>query len=298
MSKLLEFEKLHNTRDLGGMRTRDGRVIREGRLFRSGHLSDLIPGDAAVLSGLIDRAVDLRTATERDRQPDQPMEGVENVHIPIMESLTSGITREEEADQNAFTRFRGKPEEAKRYMCEVYRSFLGDFAVSQYSAFIKMLDGKESRTLWHCTAGKDRAGIAAVLIEEILGVPREAIVEDYLKTNEYIKDDVQFLIEFVNMQSGTDSPAEDESLKYLFGAEEDYIRTFYATVDEKYGSFETFVREGLGISRELEERLREEYLMEPAEEVKGYRSKGAGAGGRVKGYRLEKAGAGGRTFHL
>ena len=146
VSKLLEFEKLHNTRDLGGMKTMDGRVIKEGRLFRSGHLSDLALGDKAVLSGLIDRAVDLRTALERDRQPDQPMEGVENIHIPIMESLTSGITREKEADRNAFTRFRGKPEEAKRYMCEVYRSFAGDFAVKQYSNFIKLLAGKESRT--------------------------------------------------------------------------------------------------------------------------------------------------------
>ena len=58
MSKLLLFEKLHNTRDLGGMKTADGRTVQAGRLFRSGHLSDLTAADADVLSELIDTRSD------------------------------------------------------------------------------------------------------------------------------------------------------------------------------------------------------------------------------------------------
>ena len=44
-SKQLSFEKLHNIRDLGGMRTADGRRIVSGRLIRCGNLSDAAWGE-------------------------------------------------------------------------------------------------------------------------------------------------------------------------------------------------------------------------------------------------------------
>ena len=91
-------------------------------------------------------------------------------------------------------------------------------------------------------------------------MPRKEIIKDYLRTNEYIRHDVAFLTEFVKRQCGTYNPGADESLHYLFGAEEDYIRTFYETIDEKYGSFEAFVREGLEVSMEMEEELKKQYL--------------------------------------
>ena len=260
MSKLLLFEKLHNTRDLGGMKTADGRTVQAGRLFRSGHLSDLTAADADVLSELIDCAVDFRTVKERTEQPDREIDGVKNIHIPVMENLTPGISREEESDKDVFSRYLDKPEDAKKYMCDVYQSFAGDYAVKQYRDFIRLLADSQGRILWHCTAGKDRAGIASALVEELLGVPRKEIIKDYLRTNEYIRHDVAFLTEFVKRQCGTDNPGADESLHYLFGAEEDYIRTFYETIDEKYGSFEAFVREGLEVSMEMEEELKKKYL--------------------------------------
>ena len=38
--------------------------------------------------------------------------------------------------------------------------------------------------MFHCTAGKDRAGFAAALFLAALGVERETIIEDYMLTNE------------------------------------------------------------------------------------------------------------------
>lgn len=269
MSTLLAFDQLHNIRDLGGEQTMDGRKIISGRLIRCGHLAELSEEDRTKLTTLVDTIVDLRTAGERDEKPDLKIEGTAYHHIPIMDSLTAGITREEEADQNVFTRLLLKPKEAKEYMCEMYRAFArNDQAISQYSKFLQLLMEPHARAvLWHCTAGKDRAGIGAAILEEILGVPREAIIADYLTTNIYLQTDIAFLTEFVKEQAGIDKEqAEDsngladESLKYLFGAEREYIEAFYEEVDEKYGNYEGLVRNGLQLSPENIDRLKKLYL--------------------------------------
>ena len=60
----MNFEGLPNTRDLGGMRTADGRAIRPGKLIRSGALIEARGGDLAKLAELLDTVVDFRTPKE------------------------------------------------------------------------------------------------------------------------------------------------------------------------------------------------------------------------------------------
>ena len=244
-------------RDLGGMKTTDEHTICSGLLFRSGHLSDLTTGDIETLSGIIRTVIDFRSDAERKQQPDMQIPGVENIHIPIVDSLTAGISREKEADQNLFQELLLKPAEAKAYMCGMYRAFTSDAAVSQYKRFLNVLLEGNGPFLWHCTAGKDRVGIASAIVEEILGVGRQDIIADYLKTNEYIEKDILFLTDFVKKQAGTDSVLADEALQYLFGAEEEYIGAFYDAVNEKYGNMEKLISDGLGIEKNL---LRKKYV--------------------------------------
>ena len=258
----MEFEKLHNTRDLGGMRTGDGRVIRPGKLYRSGQLSDVSDGDMKSLSSHIHTIIDFRTEKERRDEPDREIPGVRNLHIPILDDLTAGITREKEADQDAIKRFLLKPEEAIHYMCKMYRRFASDQAVSRYRRFIEVLLEAEGPVLWHCTAGKDRAGIASVIVEEILGVKREDILDDYLKTNDYLSQDISFLIDFVLRQAGldgTDNSVAREAMRILFGAQKDYLREYYDAVTSKYESMDGLIRDGLGVNESKKKRLREMY---------------------------------------
>ena len=257
MSRLLAFDKLHNTRDLGGLKTTDGHTIRSGLLLRSGRLSDLTSGDVKILSGIIRTVIDLRSDGERAQQPDIQIPGVENIHIPIVDSFTAGISREKEADQNLLQKLVLKPEEAKAYMCRLYRAFTADFAVGQYKRFLNLLLESDGPFLWHCTAGKDRAGIASIIVEEILDVERQDIIDDYLKTNEYVEKDILFFTDFAKKQTGTGSVLSDEAVRYLFGAEEEYITAFYDAVNEKYGNMESFIRKGLGVDKKL---LKEKYV--------------------------------------
>lgn len=251
-SKLLVFEKLHNIRDLGGMRACDGRRIVSGKLVRCGDLSELSEQDRKAFALLSDTVIDFRTDGERREKPDIKIPDIRYHHIPVLDSLTAGITREKAADRNVFSRFGAEPDKARRYMCDMYHSFAeSDLAAAGYAQFIRILMKPHERAVvWHCTAGKDRAGIGAAIVEEILGVERNAVVDDYLATNKYLQGDIAFLTEFVKSQAGEDGLVTEEALKYLFGAERDYIEEYYQTIESKYGSFGGFLRDGLGLSRE------------------------------------------------
>jgi len=261
MSQLVIFDQLRNTRDLGGMKAINGRRIIQGKLYRSGHLNSLSGSDQDKLARIAPIIVDFRTDAERKEQPDQEIPGTENIHIPIVDNLTAGISREQGSLMEMFRRFILSPEDAKQYMCEMYCAFVSDKSVRNYAVFADLLLNVQNKAvLWHCTAGKDRAGIASVIVEEILGIPREAIISDYLKTNEYIEQDNRILSSYIIKQCGTDDPKADESLRYLFGAEREYIETYYQAVNEKYGSMDGFIRDGLCITPEGLERMKEKYL--------------------------------------
>ena len=262
MSRLVQFDQLHNTRDLGGMVATDGRRIIQGMLYRSGHLNRLSVSDTDKLARIAPVIVDFRTDAERREQPDQKISGTESIHIPIVDDLTAGISREQGALMEMFRKFILKPKEAKQYMCDMYRAFVSDDVVRKYAGFTDLLLGLQDRAvLWHCTAGKDRAGIASVIVEEILGISRNEIISDYLKTNEYLEQDTGMLTALVKKQCGIDDPKADESLRYLFGTEKEYIETYYQAIDEKYGSMNAFIRDGLCITTEGLKQMKEKYLV-------------------------------------
>ena len=122
----------------------------------------------------------------------------------------------------------------------------------------------EKAVLWHCTAGKDRAGVGALIVEEILGVGRDDIIDDYLATNEYLRGDIEFMIEFIKEQAGRSASLSDRALGYLLSADRDYIEEYYRTINEKYGSFDGFVRAGLKLTSEDIQKLQSMYLFEAA----------------------------------
>lgn len=66
----MKFDKLSNTRDLGGMKTLDNRQIVQGRLFRSGQLNELSLSDKEKLTQLGPVIIDFRTDAERNERPD------------------------------------------------------------------------------------------------------------------------------------------------------------------------------------------------------------------------------------
>jgi protein-tyrosine phosphatase len=253
----LPLESLNNTRDLGGIQTRDGRRIRKGRLYRSGHLFAASPKDLAVLAERVGLVADFRSLSERTEKPD-PDFGQEYVHLPIFDVPAASVER----DEASFHTVARDPKGATAYMLRTYRSFVTDgFARAQYAKFIRLLtEPRDKAALWHCTAGKDRAGFATILVLELLGADRETIRSDYLATNTYLAEECRLLVSFLGEKYGGLTPEIEEALGLLFGAREVFFDAVYETAAKEYGDMERFLSDGLGITSAERETLRRLYL--------------------------------------
>ena len=161
---------IENLRDLGGTETSDGRVIRRGMLIRSANLFNAEEADLEGVSAVID----LRTSGERAEAPDRVW-GREYLILPILEDLTAGITRERAAD-DIFV-----PD-----MADLYRHMGAERIPAIRRAVLAVMehDFSSGAVLWHCSVGKDRCGLISALVLEALGVRRDVIMADYLKTND------------------------------------------------------------------------------------------------------------------
>ena len=265
-SRYIAFEGIVNSRDLGGMKTRDNAVVKSSRLIRSGHLANATEEDVRILGGLIDTVADLRTETERQQNPDAAVPGVTSHHLSILEGRSMGPRREDDQsdmENKPRRRIQTDREEVARNFSNLYRGFItSEHSRKQYAAFLRLLlDEHEKAVLWHCSAGKDRAGTASVLVETILGMDRDSILEDYMLTNQYNIKENELIRERLGRENGgTLSDEAWNAMQMLFIADESYLAALYDEAGKCFGSLEKYITEGLGMTPAELERIREKYL--------------------------------------
>lgn len=230
-----------NTRELGGYKTEDGRSLKWGVLYRSDKLSELTDADQEYLLQLgIKRVIDFRSSEEKQNEPDQLPSTLKYIEMPI--EADGAIRPKVEAilkgDLN---------EDVGAILVETNKEFISDFS-GVYKGFIESLIENQEPTLFHCTAGKDRAGFAAALVLLAVGVPEKIVIEDYMKTNKYTEDTIQDYINKINLYSL--GSVDAEILRPLLGVEERFIRAALDEIKQKYGSVENFIRDELKIRDE------------------------------------------------
>ncbi len=259
----MKFENLKNTRDLGGLPTSDGRRVKSGMLIRSGELCGASGNDIEYIKENVGLIVDFRTLTEVRERPDPKIDGVEYVHLPIIREMKAGITREDQAKQatmeEIFRRFANDYEGATVYMENIYRGMLtDDYQVARYAEFVDLAvsNGKKA-TLWHCMAGKDRAGFASAVLLSALGVPKETIIADYLLTNEFVKETVDGAIKELEANGFYGC---GPVIGCFFGAKREYIESVFETADRLFGGFDVFLEKKMGITPEKREYMKDKYL--------------------------------------
>ena len=262
LSTRLEFDNLPNIRDLGGMVTKDGHRIKSGILFRGGRLCEASENDKEKLAGMLDLVLDFRSEDEVVRHPDPDIPGIKNIHMSIYDNT---FRPDKKIEKTAIDP-EGKPmhdaERTKRSMCSMYLQFAeNDYSKKQYERFLRyLLSDQYHGVLWHCTAGKDRTGVGAAILQKILGVSDEDIFADYMLTNNYMGTEVEQAKAEFKEEWGYLTEENERALEYLHRTHEDYIRTVLTRIDELFGSFENYITEGLHITKEEEELLKQKYL--------------------------------------
>lgn len=249
--RLLPMDGSHNTRELGGYKTTDGKTIKWGKLFRSDKLSDISKTDQAYLQNLgIKKIVDFRSEQEKAEDPNIIPTGISYVEMPI--SVDGAMRSKIEAVLKGET-----DREVQSFLIDANKEFVTNYA-DVYENFLRGLIDEDAPTLFHCTAGKDRAGFAAAITLIALGVSKEDVINDYMKTNAFTQERIEEILGQIELMSLYQSDVE--ILRPLLGVEQIYIETAFRTAEKKYGSLENFIRNGLNISDEDIQKLRNKFL--------------------------------------
>lgn len=245
-----------NFRDLGGYATADGRQVRWGRLYRSDDLSSLTSEDIRYLSSLdLQLICDFRSERERVERPSRPIEPgpPQTLDIPIEVEGTDPGAMRRKIRTGGITAL-----ELERTMLDAYRAFVTDHA-AEFAAMFRRLEQPGSLpTLVHCTAGKDRTGFASALVLLALGVPRDIVIEDYLRTNVYLESFRRFVLRWIPLYSLFRTDPED--LLPLLEARREYLEAALDVIDENHGSVDAYLAGALGVNAAQLEVLRAKLL--------------------------------------
>jgi protein-tyrosine phosphatase len=249
-----------NFRDLGGYAAGDGRRIKWGVVYRSGELSQLSDDDVGKLGDLgIRTVVDLRseeevTARGEGRLP--PGAGVCPLPIASSELFAKLIPMFLNGD------FSKVPPDL---LGKVNRMLVRQFT-EQYAGLLRALSDPANRPLvFHCTQGKDRAGFGAAMVLSALGVPWETVVEDYLLSNHFRKEENDKLLEMIRGLASSQEGGDSEEVAFsrvegLLYVKEQSLQAAHAEIIERHGTVEAFLTNGLRCSAEGLAQLRDELL--------------------------------------
>ena len=233
-----------NLRDLGGIINKEGKSIVWGKLFRSGDLSRLTESDLKYLESIgIKRVIDFRFEEEVLNAPDLIPEGAERISLPVEDSLMH---------RSVMTAWLFNNDSAAFDTLLVYENkvFVTEFQDEFKSYFDYLEQGKT--TLFHCSAGKDRAGFAAALLLYALDVDEETIMENYLKSNQYLEEFNQFTVDYVNSMG-----LNGDLLWPVLLVKREYLEAALNTINEQYGGMDNYLKNVLDVDVE---KLKELYL--------------------------------------
>jgi protein-tyrosine phosphatase len=241
-----------NFRDLGGYETSDGHRVKWGQVFRSDHLGRLTDRDVLFLQRMGIRMVcDFRTPAEADKLPDRfpRAERGGTLHLPIQHG--------EFDPANTFERIKNGDIEwmTEAFMIEGYIKNIDNFA-PVWSTFLKTLVQDSRRPLvFHCTGGKDRAGVCAALILLSLGVPEQTVIDDHGLSNLYIAAVLEKIYEQIR-SNGVDP----NQVAPYFTAPKNAIVAAVRHIRRTYGSAADYLINKAGVDEKLIEQLREDLL--------------------------------------
>lgn len=232
-----------NLRDLGGYEAAFGASVKWRTLYRSNELSRLTDEALDAFGAIGVRCIcDLRSEDEQNHAPTR----LPAVNPPRVDSLPIRVAGDLRA---MLTDGKSTGANLRRALSDTYRVFVRDHTEAYRGLFDRLVDGPHYPLVFHCSAGKDRTGFAAAMILTALGVPYEAVREDYLLTNLYWDAGVPHA-----------SQMPEDVRDALLGAHPEYLDAAFDEIAVQHGSATGYLRHALNLTPERTGRLREHLL--------------------------------------
>ncbi|MCU0496073.1 MAG: tyrosine-protein phosphatase [Anaerolineae bacterium] len=249
--RLIPLQGGINFRDIGGYPTADGRKVKRGQIFRSGTLIALTDHDWATLARFeIKLVCDFRSPEEVIEEPEKLPAGIDYWHAPL------------QTPHNTINRLRMvlfQPDRLSDFLLQTYTEIMLDQNPQLLGNLITRLsDQANLPTLIHCTAGKDRTGMAIALVLLALGVSEDIVIADYTLSNRNYSDYQRYVKKVLKRLAWFGVTAND--LYSLLIADAKVMRAALDYLKAKYGSVERYLTDDAGVQPEAIERLKAHLL--------------------------------------
>ena len=250
--KHVNFDGIVNFRDLGGYETADGQRVKWGQVFRSGHLARATKKDRSLLRSMgIKLICDFRSPGEIKAQPNWlPEDGsIKYLQMPIVHGEFDPVAAMQSLQKGDISWL------TEDFIIDRYIKKIDNFP-KLWGEFFQHLSDPQNRPLvFHCTAGKDRAGACAALVLMALGVPEEAVIYDHGLSNIYIADALKMINERIAAMG-----IDPEKVAPYFTAPRNAIVAFVNHIRKAYGSAIDYLKNKAGLSNKTLTHLKEELL--------------------------------------
>jgi protein-tyrosine phosphatase len=255
----MSFDMARNFRELGGLKAADGKNVKKGCFYRSGMLCTFSPDELEEVKRLgIKVVLDFRSRSEAEEKPDPPLPGARYFNICALLNENGEEMKFAPGDINhLFEDGVDMVEECNRMVDVMYANMAFDNA-----AFRKLFSEIENGSvpvLFHCSAGKDRTGVAAMLILLMLGADEKTALDDYELTNVYRKDAIDDLMRR-NQDKIKSNPEARTAFTMMEGVTRRAGELVIERIKQRYGGFERYFEAEYGLDGERIDYLREMYL--------------------------------------
>ena len=181
----IDLDDASNIRDLGGYKTKEGKITVDGLLFRAAGLHELSESSIAILlhRGII-TDVDLRRTEEVDERPD--LLGKSDKISYIRHNIVGDLPTF--PDEKLEGTLEPNLEILIEWYYKTYAGWLENTKPKIKDALTTLFNPDNLPALFHCEAGKDRTGIISALILSVCGIEDELVAEDYGLSAKYLID--------------------------------------------------------------------------------------------------------------
>lgn len=245
----MSIEGLHNFRDTGGTPLAAGGETRSGVLFRSDALNALTPAGVDALADTpIGVIVDLRTPDERAAAPDilPQTRPIRVIELSILEGAMAQMAQQFSSAAGPLTGEQLAAVAAQiPALDELYLGMLqhGADAFAEVARLVaSSTDEAPSAVLVHCTAGKDRTGVATALLLDAAGADRGAIIADYASSQKNLAG--AWADGMLQMIASFGLPLTPEITTVVTGTPAEAISSALDWVDAAHGGSAAYLQSG------------------------------------------------------